>query len=194
LIGDSHSDYYGNARGDFGFFGQRLQEIFSETDAMDVLAVSGSTPQWWLLGRPTVYGCTVSLAGQLATSAVTPSIADMGDQYDVIVIEQGANMQPQSTGTNVSEISAFLKILRPKTAFWVGAPPAPASIYPEEMQARLESALTSYVYPCTFLSSHFFTFEQGKTHDEHLSEHAAGLWAEGIAARIRQALAKQEAN
>jgi hypothetical protein len=43
LIGDSHSDFYG-VKGDFGFFGRRLTELFAH---MRLYAVSNSKPSSW---------------------------------------------------------------------------------------------------------------------------------------------------
>lgn len=184
LIGDSHSDYLGNPRGSFGFFGQRLQELVNKDHEMDVMAVSGSTPQWWLDGKKTTFGSTISLKGKLSTADHTPSVTNLGADYDVIVIELGANMHGLKTTAITTQIQSFLASLQPRTGFWVGAPPAPFSIYSEKSQNDLEAALSAHVAPCTFLSSRFFDFEAGHTHDEHLSQHAAEKWAQGIASKI----------
>src|SRR4051812_18941444 len=104
LIGDSHSDYLGNPRGSFGFFGQRLQELVNEENEMDVLAVSGSIPQWWLDGTKTTFGSTISVQGKLSTAEHTPSVTNLGADYDVVVIELGANMHGMKASTITAQI------------------------------------------------------------------------------------------
>src|SRR5450432_4227891 len=47
-IGDSHSDYFGNRRGAFGFLGQHMTELAqAQAIPLSLFAASGSMPSWW---------------------------------------------------------------------------------------------------------------------------------------------------
>lgn len=170
IIGDSHSDYYGNARGSFGFMGLRLSEILSA----DLIAVSGSTPSWFLTARPAKYGCTVNGG----TCKITPA-ASPGRN---VIVEQGANMIGHSG--NSAEVDAFLTSIRPKKCYWVG--PISAPRYLGSAIDRAESEIKAGLKGrCTYINSRSVRFENGHLRDnEHMSQAAYEAWAELVSQQV----------
>lgn len=169
IIGDSHSDYYGNRRGDFGFFGQRLQEL----TGADLIAISGATPGWYLTAHKNIYGCTSSAKGVTEGCASAPNPTDFIG-YDDIIIELGAN----SIGGNpTSDVDSFISLLTFKKCYWIG--PISAPRYSASAIDRAESQIKNGIKNrCTYIDSRDIKFENGKLHDnEHMNESAYENWA-----------------
>jgi hypothetical protein len=142
LIGDSHSDFYGS-KGDFGFFGRRLTQLFPH---MTLYAVSNNKPSSWLANRSTSYGCTASVNGKLSGGKgfVIPP-AKYLPKAELLVIEQGSNMVGHSNLRE--EINDLISAVQGKytSLLWIGPPPArPDKISLGELK-KLDAVIESCV-------------------------------------------------
>lgn len=179
LIGDSHSDYYGNGiPPSFGFFGYRMQQLVPN---LSLIAISSATPSWFLNSHSAPYGCTVSAnvfsVSQCKTSPALPA-------SDAYIVELGANMAEWPEAKIAGEVKALVAAFHGKQCWWIGKPPSKNTSTAEEL--RIERTLQANVSPCKYISSRFFQFEENANLNdhEHLSVAAAKLWAEGITQRL----------
>ncbi len=103
-IGDSHSDYGGNAHASFGFLGEHVVERMTASGIpISLFAASASSPNWWFDDTPTqaaTWGYTqtsptpprrsCSRGGQ-SGPCVPKLSAILSDHPSLFVIEQGTN-------------------------------------------------------------------------------------------------------
>jgi lysophospholipase L1-like esterase len=186
LIGDSHSDFFSNSRGSFGFFGQRITE---EYPGISLYAVSSSSPAWWVgvNRRITKYGSTFYVKGNVSGGVrnSTPSAASL-PSADLLVIEQGSNM----VGAPESSVKAMVVDLlssvkgKYKAYLWVGPPPARDKSTEADV-VILDGYLNKYIPSSSYFSSLGLKPESWDKDGVHLTMKPAGRWAEDVAQRIK---------
>ena len=198
-IGDSHSDYAGNARGTFGFLGQHLTELMqADGIPLSLFAASGSIPSWWLddaAEQAATYGYTQTSSSPARrscshsgkTGTCVPKLgAILADHPSLFVIEQGTNLLGRSDARQ--QVRSLVAAIDGKAdaCLWVGAPNASTSVHSQASQDQLWQIIQQEAgSKCTVLDSRFFPYSPDANNDgEHLGMAAAGKWAEAVAAKI----------
>ena len=172
VIGDSHSDYYGNARGSFGFFGQHLNELITAAGyEFSLFAASGSNPTWWFDATPVqaaLWGYTQtadSPAEKTCTKngksgTCVPKLSPiLSAKPKLFVIEQGTNLLGYSKASITQQITQMVQTVSAKAGIclWVGAPNARTDVHPRADQNQLWALIRQYaskncyVYDSRFL-------------------------------------------
>lgn len=200
-IGDSHSDYEGNARGTFGFLGQHVAELMrAQGISFSLYAASGSTPSWWLDGAPTqaaTYGYTQTSSSPARetcthgsrTGTCVPKLSTvLANHPRLFVIEQGTNLLGRSDARQ--QVRSMVAAIDGKVdaCLWIGAPNARTSVHSQASQDQLWNIIQEEAgAKCATLDSRFFPYSPDANDDgEHLGMHAAGKWAEAVAQRIAE--------
>jgi hypothetical protein len=170
-IGDSHSDFEGNARGAFGFLGQRVTELMAEANIpLSLYAASGSFPNWWLDDAPE----QVATLGYTQTSTSPPRrscshggrpgtcvpklAAILADTPSLFVIEQGTNLLGRNASDITAQIQHTLQQISGKASacLWVGAPNARTSVHSQQSQDDLWRLIHDNASPtCVTYDSRF---------------------------------------
>ncbi len=151
-IGDSHSDYGGNAHASFGFLGEHVVERMTASGIpISLFAASASSPNWWFDDTPTqaaTWGYTqtsptpprrsCSRGGQ-SGPCVPKLSAILSDHPSLFVIEQGTNLFGRSRADVTNQIKTMLRQIEGKTdaCLWLGAPNASTSAHSQESQDEL---------------------------------------------------------
>ncbi len=176
FIGDSHSDYYGNARGAFGFLGQHLKELMAAKGySFALYGASGSSPYWWFDNTPTqaaFWGytqtsptpkqrtCTKYTSRSARTGTCVPKLSViLANLPDLFIIEQGTNLLGMSSSSIIQQINQMTHDIQNKTrtCLWVGAPNARTSVHSQSSQNTLWDLINTYaskycyVYDSRFL-------------------------------------------
>jgi hypothetical protein len=171
-IGDSHSDYFGNRRGAFGFLGQHVTELAqAQAIPLSLFAASGSMPNWWLDGASTqaaTWGYTQTAAspakktcsrGSKTGTCVPKLSVVLNGHPSLFVIEQGTNLLGRSASDVTQQIRTTLAQIAGKAdaCLWVGAPNARTSVHPQQSQDALwklihdEASASCFTYDSRFL-------------------------------------------
>jgi hypothetical protein len=197
MIGDSHSDYAGNKRGTFGFFGQHMVELLSSKFDFSLYAASGSSPIWWFPETPSQaatwgYTQTAKFPLQRACrrgSKLAPCVPKLdvllASIPDLFIVQQGTNMLGNPNAA--TQVKRMMELIGKTKSIWVGAPNARPNVHSVMSQDRLRDAIKSNVP--NFFDSRFFQYSPDANNDgEHLSMKAAGLWAEKAAKAVEELL------
>jgi len=167
FIGDSHSDWEGNARGAFGFLGQHLKEL--ETGKGYVyqhFGASGSIPLWWfddtaVKGAPYGYTQFSATAPKPAACGKLPCVPKLSvvlaQTPDIFIVEQGTNLMGFSDSYVIAQVKkmATLAASKARTCLWLGAPNAALKAHPQSEQDHTFALLSANSSPCYFYDSRF---------------------------------------
>jgi hypothetical protein len=170
-IGDSHSDYEGNAPGTFGYLGYHLVErMAADHVPFSLYAASGSAPIWWFDDTPTqaaTWGYTQTAPnpprrtchrGSKAGTCVPKLGVLTAQRSSLFVIEQGTNLLGRSASDIGQEIDKTLAAIAGKVdaCLWVGAPNARTSVHSQASQDQLWQLVRSKAAPtCAVYDSRF---------------------------------------
>ena len=164
MIGDSHT---------VGSFGTEMDRLLRTTGAdVETYGSAGSSPSWWISGRPTHAGFvarhadgSVDLPAWNAPHA-TPSLRDLVSQRraDVIIVNLGANMRGASKESLQREVDGISKVAQAAGSrlIWVGPPRTRADMGDASPMSRFSHDLRAAVEPHgTYVDSAPFTHYVG---------------------------------
>jgi hypothetical protein len=170
-IGDSHSDYEGNAVGAFGYFGYHLRELMTGAgNDYALYAASGSSPTWWFddtAVQAATWGYSQSVTFPARTtchrgSKSGPCVPKLGvvtqKRPHLFVIEQGTNLLGLSSASITQQINKLLQQIAGKVdaCLWVGAPNARTNVHSPASQDELWQLIrTNAGATCTVYDSRF---------------------------------------
>jgi hypothetical protein len=164
-VGDSHSDYEGNAYGTFGFLGQHLKELMAADQIpLSMFAASGSSPVWWFDDTSTqaaTWGYTQTVAAPPRRTCLRGSksgtcVPKLGvltaGHPSLFVIEQGTNLLGRSASDITQQIRTMLRQIAGKAGacLWVGAPNARLDVHSRESQDQLWQLIRDTASPTCF--------------------------------------------
>lgn len=188
MIGDSHSDYYGNKRGSFGFLGQRLNELMPD---MQMYAVSGSSPEKWVKGGNAPYGSTAYVNGKSSSIGRIPTISSLPNA-DTLLVQQGTNMIGMSADQIRNSVQDTLSAAKGKysNVLWVGPPPSAKN--PKGAQF-VDSILKSSLPDGQYYSSMGIPNPSFMKDGEHLAgTDTPNAWATGVADTLKKKIASNQ--
>jgi hypothetical protein len=170
-IGDSHSDYEGNAVGAFGYLGYHLKELMAQDGIpLSLYAASGSSPAWWFDDAPVQaatwgYSQTVPDPPRTTcrrgskTGTCVPKLGVLTSKHPkLFVIEQGTNLLGLADASIKSQIQKMLQQIAGKVdaCLWVAAPNARTSVHSQASQDALWKLVHDNAAPtCTVYDSRF---------------------------------------
>lgn len=190
VIGDSHT---------VGTYGAELDRLLRATGArVETRGSAGSSPSWWLTGRPTRCGFVARHADGSVDEPpwnaphATPLIRDLlgPEGVDLLIVSLGANMRKASSDVIRGEVLSFLDVASRSAAriIWVGPPRTRADMDDPRAMAAFAASLRALVEPrATYIDSAAFTAYAGRDGIHYSGPdgtRVARAWARRILERI----------